>query len=328
VGKLAPALAAGNGIVWKPALEAPRTAMLLIESLLEAGAPPGLANLVFGDAATARHVIDDRQVSAVTLTGALETGRAAAVRCSRHGKPLQAELGGNNAAVVMRGCDVRALARSFALAAFSFAGQRCTRIQRFIVEQGIAAQFQHELVAATQSLRLGDPRDSNVDIGPLISQGHRDNVLGMLRHATNQGAQVHCGGTIPYALGDGCCLFPAVVTGATPQSRIAQEEIFGPVAVIFPAADFQHAVALANDVEHGLLAALYTNDPAHHDQFMELVQAGIVKLAAGPLNVHPDAPFGGWKASRLGPPEHGVWDRDFYLRVQAVYANRRGFETC
>jgi acyl-CoA reductase-like NAD-dependent aldehyde dehydrogenase len=328
VGKLAPAIAAANGVVWKPATEAPRTAMLLFETLLEAGVPSGLANLVFGDATTARQVIDNRDVSAVTLTGAIETGRAALVRCARQGKPLQAELGGNNAAVVMRDCDVRSLARSLALAAFSFAGQRCTRIQRFVVEQAIVDEFQKALVAATETLRLGDPRDAAVDLGPLISQGHRDNVLGLLRSAVRDGAQILCGGYIPEALGEGCWLMPAVVSSAAPRSRIAQEEIFGPVAVVLPAADLTHAIALANDVEHGLLAALYTSDPAHHAQFREAVEAGIVKLTAGPLDVHPDAPFGGWKASRVGPPEHGEWDREFYLRVQAVYGNQRGGDAC
>ena len=141
VGKIAPALALGNGVLWKPAVEAPRSAMVVMNTLQQAGFPDGLVNLVFGDAATARRVIDCPDVAAVSLTGAIASGNSAFARCARFGKPLQAELGGNNAAILLGDCDITSTARAVAYAAFSFAGQRCTALRRIIVERCILAPF-------------------------------------------------------------------------------------------------------------------------------------------------------------------------------------------
>jgi acyl-CoA reductase-like NAD-dependent aldehyde dehydrogenase len=319
VGKIAPALALGNSVIWKPALRAPGTSLAVMAALQDAGVPADLVNLVFGEADTARCLIADPRVDAVSITGSWTTGRRAAALCAQHGKPLQAELGGNNAALVLADCDLESEARGLALAAFGFAGQRCTATRRIIVEQGIVARFTDALLAAVQRLVVGDPEDPDTQVGPLISPEHREEVAAALAQAVAGGARLLCGGMPPPGLEHGCYFLPTLVTDLDPGAPLAQEETFGPVAVILPAVDLEHAIRIANGVPQGLVASLCTRDPGARERFAGAVEAGILKLAPGALAVHPEAPFGGWKASGIGPPEHGDWDREFYARPQAVY---------
>ncbi len=319
VGKIAPALAFGNGVVWKPAIEAPRTAMLLIETLGEAGFPAGLVNLLFGGSETARFLIDHAGTDAISLTASIAVGNQAAARCLIHHKPFQAELGGNNAAIVLGDCDLRRECPGMAAAAFSFAGQRCTSIQRFIVERSRLAEFEREITSAVTALTVGHPQDRNTAVGPVISENHLGRIRTTIRHAVASGGRLLCGGDRPEGFERGCWLAPTLLADLSPDSAVAQTEIFGPVAMIFPAEDLDEAIEIANGVPQGLVAALYTNNGSAQRQFSDAIEAGLIKLTAGPPNVHPDAPFGGWKASRIGPPEHGIWDREFYTRVQAVY---------
>ena len=319
VGKIAPALAFGNAVVWKPALEAPRAAMAVVDLLAEAGATPGILGLVFGEEETARAVVDEPLVRAISLTGSLSTGRSVRARCARLGKPLQAELGGNNAAIVLGDFHFQPHLRAFALSAFSFAGQRCTAIRRFIVERGVVDAFQSGLVGAVESLRIGDPLEESTDLGPLVSREHRERVASVISDAVAAGARLACGGKAPPELEPGCWLSPAVLLDARPDSRIAREETFGPVAIVLPVDDLEEAIAVVNGVEQGLVAALCAGNASNQKLLEEAVEAGILKLSPGPIAVDSDAPFGGWKSSSDGPPEHGVWDRHFYSRTQAVY---------
>jgi len=309
VAKIAAALVFGNSIVWKPACQAARTSQRLLESLIEAGLPAGVAGLVFGDAGTVRHMIRDPGIDAITLTGSVATGRSVSALCSIHGKPLQAELGGNNAVIVLADADLAREAEDLARSAFSFAGQRCTAIRRFVVDQSIAAEFESRLTRAAAGLRLP----------PLISEQHVQRVDTAVRQAVEQeGARLLCGGRQTGG-GDDCRYAASLITDVAAESNIVQEETFGPVAVIQRAQDLDEAISLVNRVPQGLLAGLLSGDPAASKHFCSRVEAGILKLGAGSLAVHPEAPFGGWKASQAGPPEHGVWDRAFYTRPQAVY---------
>lgn len=319
-GKIAPALAYGNTVVWKPAIEAARTSLAIFETIPRAEDIVGIVNPVFGDASTARRIIEHPLVNAVTLTGSVGTGMSTAAQCARIGKPLQAELGGNNPAIVLRDCNLHAMARQMALSAFSFSGQRCTAIQRFIVERSILDEFEKEFISAVKSLRVGVPFDKDTNVGPLISHAHRQSICSMVERAVKDGARILCGGTIPAELESGCWLLPTVIAGVASDSRIAQEEIFGPVVIVLPAEDLDDAIAIANRVRHGLVATLYSSDESNRRRFADGIEAGMLNFAAGPLDVHPEAAFSGWKASGIGPPEHGKWDRQFYSKVQSVYA--------
>jgi len=319
LGKLAPALMFTNSVVWKPAIPATRCSMLIMEALIAAGAPPGLVNLVCGDAATARVLMLDAAVDVISITGSVSTGRTAAAICALGDKPLQAELGGNNACVVLADADIDAEVAGLARAAFSFSGQRCTAIRRFVVERSIQAKFSAALVAAVEALRIGPPSDPQTEIGPLISASQKARMTTIVSQAIEAGARLLCGGQAPEQWATGNYFQPTLIECDNPAAAVVQQESFGPIAVIQPADDLDDAIALANGVPHGLLASLVSADPAAHQQFGDAVAAGIVKLTPGPLAVHPDAPFGGWKASAIGPPEHGLWDREFYARPQVIY---------
>jgi acyl-CoA reductase-like NAD-dependent aldehyde dehydrogenase/nicotinamidase-related amidase len=322
VGKISPALAYGNTAVWKPAVEAPQTAMAVIDSLYQAGGTAGIVNLVFGEGKTAREIIENPVVTAVSFTGSTEVGNSIAALCARFGKPFQAELGGNNAAIVCRDCDFHAEAHRMAISAFSFAGQRCTSIQRFIVERPILNEFKAVFVKAVEALKIGDPSDHETIVGPLVSQSHHKWICSLLDRATKGGAEIFSGGTTPKEFQNGCWLSPTIVGQVDLNSPLSQVEIFGPVAVIHSVDNFKEAIEVNNSVKFGLVAALYSNDKSNRRRFAEAIETGILNFTQRPLVVHPAAPFGGWKASGLGPPEHGLWDQQFYTKTQTIYAWR------
>jgi acyl-CoA reductase-like NAD-dependent aldehyde dehydrogenase/nicotinamidase-related amidase len=319
VGKIAPALAFGNAVVFKPALQASATALAILDSLDCAGLQRGLVNVVCGDAAAARALCREPRVTAISVTGSVTTGRIVAALCAEPMKPLQAELGGNNAAIILRDADLESVAAGLARAAFGFAGQRCTATRRVIVDRAVAARFEALLIEAVGALVNGEPDDPGTEVGPLISAEKRDSVVATIQRAVSEGARLLTGGCVPRDLAHGAWVAPALLAGIDPRSRIAQEETFGPVAVILPASDLEEALAIANGVPQGLVMSVHTRDAQARARVLEAAQAGIVQLASGPLAVHPRAPFSGWKASGLGPPEHGVWDAAFYTRTQAVY---------
>jgi aldehyde dehydrogenase (NAD+) len=319
VGKIAPAVGFGNGVVLKPAPQASGTALALLDGLARAGLPAGVANLVLGTGGAVRALCREPRVAAVSVTGSLETGRLVAGIAAHAMKPLQAELGGNNAAVVLADADLERVVPDLVRAAFAFAGQRCTAIRRFVVERRIAARFEALAVDAIGSLRVGDPADPATEVGPLVSVAHRDRVCAAIDRARADGARLVVGGVVPPGLAAGAWLAPALLADAAPASPIVQEETFGPVAVLQVAEDLEAALALANGVPQGLLQSVHTRDAAARARALAAAETGMVQLASGPLAVHPRAPFSAWKASGLGPPEHGVWDAAFYTRVQAVY---------
>jgi acyl-CoA reductase-like NAD-dependent aldehyde dehydrogenase/nicotinamidase-related amidase len=319
VGKIAAALAFGNGVVLKPAPQASETALAIVQSLERSGLPEGLVNVVLGAGEAARALCREAAISAVSLTGSLESGRIAAGLCAENMKPLQAELGGNNAAIVLADAELERAVPDLVRAAFGFAGQRCTAIRRFVVDRALAPRFEALAAEATAALRLDEPDDPATDVGPLISTEKREQVLAAIERARAEGARLVIGGGVPASLAQGAWLEPALVADADPRSRIAQEETFGPLAVLQVANDLEEAIALANGVAQGLVLCVHTRDPRARSRILEAAQAGILQFAPGPLAVHPRAPFTGWKASGLGPPEHGAWDAWFYTRTQALY---------
>jgi alpha-ketoglutaric semialdehyde dehydrogenase len=324
VGKIAPALAFGNTVVLKPAPQASALALAIMESLAAAGCPPGVANAVLGDAETARALCRETRVVAISVTGSVATGRVLAALCAGSLKPFQAELGGNNAAIVLSDADLESDVPALMRAAFGFAGQRCTAIRRFVVEQSIAARFEMLARQATQALINGEPGDPSTEVGPLISIEKRDRVIAAIARAVARGARLVTGGVVPTGLAHGAWLAPALLADVDPHDPIAGEETFGPLAVILSVRDPDDALEVANGVEQGLVLSVHTRDAAQRARILAAAQVGIVQLRSGPLAVHPRAPFSGWKASGVGPPEHGMWDAAFYTRAQAVY----GDESC
>ena len=322
VGKLAPALSYGNTVVWKPALQSPALVRLMMDSLTEAGLPANCVNVIFGDAQTARDLLDSPDLAAVSFTGSEEAGREIAVRCSLKGLSLQAELGGNNAALVAEDADIRKAAADLARAVFSFSGQRCTAPRRIIVLEKVFEVFCEEFTAAVKALKIGDPSDCDTHLGPLISKERQARMAQWLRAALKDGARLLAGGGVPEGLDKGCWFEPTVLADVPADSFLMQEETFGPLAVLTKARDFEHGLELCNGVRQGLRAICYTGLQSRINRFADAAQAGIIHLNQAVTCIHAEAPFLGWKASGIGLPEHGRWDKDFYTRTQTVYEDR------
>lgn len=323
LGKIAPAIAHGNTVVWKPAVPASAIAVAVHRWLLEAGLPGGVVNVLLGDHSTAEHLLDQPLVRAASLTGSSAAGYAVHAICARRRIPFQGELGGNNAAIVWSDTDLRTAAREIAGGGFGSAGQRCTANRRVIVERGVFAAFATELEAATDALGWGDPFDEATVIGPLISPQACRRVADAVAAAEEAGAVVHSRRSLPPGVDPHGAYFPpTIVRNAAQTADIVQEETFGPVVVLQAAADWEEAIGLCNGVRQGLAAALFSRSAALVERFLNEAQAGLLKLDHSTAAAAADAPFGGWKSSGVGPAEHGIADRDFYTRMQAVYHRR------
>ena len=307
LGKLAPAIGFGNSVIWKPALPGTAIARLLMDSLADIGLADGLA-LITGGAATGRAMIEHAGLDMLSFTGSVPVGRAIIAAAGTRALPAQAELGGCNAAIVDASADLDAAATDLAAAMFSFAGQRCTAIRRVIILADIAAAFTDRLVAAVEALRFGQPSDPATRIGPVIDRAAQQRFLAL--------ANASAPANLPNA---GCWVTPALLHNLPDDHPLLTEEIFGPLAAIQVARDLDHALALHNATDFGLVGAIYTNDPAAERRFLGQAEAGMLSINRARPSFAASGPFVGWKASGYGPPEHGRWNRDVYARTQAHY---------
>ena len=325
LGKLAPALLHGNTVVWKPALPGTAIARSVMEILQNAGLPSGVVRLLPGDRVTAETLMAHRAIDAVTLTGSLAAGFSAQAICARRSIPFQGELGGNNAAIVWTDANLPHAAQLIAEGGLGSAGQRCTANRRVIVPVEIVDDFLEALVAAVRAMPWGDPRLETTKIGPVISATARRRISGTVARAAAQGCQVitpHLGRDDGNDLLSRGAYYPAtLVVCDNRDAEIVQEETFGPVIVIQPASNWAHALALCNGVRQGLALALFSNSVDKQHEFLAQARAGILKINRSTAGAATDAPFGGWKGSGVGPPEHGPADAEFYARWQAIYAS-------
>ncbi|GIF22731.1 aldehyde dehydrogenase (NAD+) [Actinoplanes tereljensis] len=310
--KAAPALAYGNTVLLKPAPQSSAVTLRLAE--LFAGAlPPGVLTVLTGLGGTGEAVVD--AVDAVSFTGSVAAGQSVARRAVTRGIPVQCEMGGQNAAIVLPDADQDATAAAIAAAAMGYAGQKCTATSRVIVV-GDPAPFAERLAAAVEALPVGDPADPATVVGPLIESRPRDAIRAAVQRAEEGGARVLTGARQPG--GDGWFQAPTVLTDVPPGDDLRSEEYFGPVCVVLPAESAQAAVRVANDVRHGLVAAVYTRDLGSALTMSNGLDVGMVKVNAPTTGVDFHAPFGGEKESSYGPREQGTAARDFYTRIVTV----------
>ena len=318
--KIAPALAFGNTVVWKPAELVPLTSLHLFDAIVEAGLPSGVLNLVLGrGAVVGRALVTHPDVSAVTFTGSNSVGRDVQLEAIRHGKRAQLELGGKNPAIVLADADLDHAAEQVARGAFLSAGQKCTATSRVIVDRSVHDELAVRVAELARSWTLGDPLDDGTKVGPLVSDTQLDSVLGYLDRAREERATVHAGGARAERLGDGYFVEPTVLSGLGPASAVVREEIFGPVAAFLPADGYEHAVALANDTPYGLTAALFTRDLGTALRFTSEIRAGVVKVNQETAGLEFHVPFGGTKESSSGSREQGKVARDFFTEWKTVY---------
>lgn len=325
LGKIAAAIFYGNTVVWKPAPAAAALAEELMRSLHAAGCPEGVVTMIQGDQHCAASLMSDPRIDAVTLTGGALAGYCAQEICARRHIPLQAELGGNNAAIVWPDADLPDAAIRIAEGAFGQAGQRCTANRRVIVHQDCCEEFLTLLAPAVAALPWGNPLDSATRIGPLVSVSQRERVAVLLARAAPTAARI----LVPHGDGSAAACHeprfagayhpPTIVCCDDPGQEIVQEETFGPVLVVQRAGDWTQAMELCNGVRQGLVAAIFTRSAERQRCFLNEAQAGVLKINQATAGVAVHLPFGGWKASGVGPPEHGAADQEFYARIQTVY---------
>lgn len=319
--KMAPALVAGDTVVFKPASQAPATGLELVKALAEAGLPAGVLNAVVGPGAeVGQALLEAEGVRAISFTGSTATGTRLYEDATRRGLRCQCEMGGKNPLVVLADADLD-LAVEIALdGAYRSAGQKCTATSRIIVERPVARAFTERFVERARALRVGDPLDEATYVGPVVDRGQMESILGYIRAGVREGARLILGGhrLEQGPLARGFYVAPTVFVDVRSDMTLAQEEIFGPVVAILEAADFDEAVRLANETRYGLSASVCTRDLSKAHRFVAEVEAGVVGVNVPTAGVEFQAPFGGTKASGTPFKEQGRVAVDFYTQLKTV----------
>ena len=295
----APALMAGNVALLKHASNVPQTALLLEDVFTRAGYPRGCFQTLLIGSGAVEGVIRDPRVAAVTLTGSEAAGRSVAAIAGDEVKKTVLELGGSDPFLVLPSADVARAAQVAVTARVQNNGQSCIAAKRFIVHRDVHDAFAAAFVARMAALRVGDPAEEGVEVGPLATEGGRADLEELVDDAVRRGATVECGGRRPANHPDGWFYEPTVLTGITPEMRVHREECFGPVATLYRVEDLAGALALANDTPFGLSSNAWTRDPEEQRLIARDLQAGGV-FFNGMTASHPALPFGGVKRSGYG----------------------------
>ncbi|MEA2434931.1 MAG: hypothetical protein QOG54_2388 [Actinomycetota bacterium] len=318
--KVGPALAFGNTIVLKPAEQTPLTAIRLAELALEAGVPEGVLNVVTGFGEEAGQALAQHEdVDKIAFTCSTEVGRKILHASEGNLKRVSLELGGKSPNIVFSDANMKYAARGSMMGVFLNSGQVCTAGTRILVEKSVHDQFVESLVEATQTFKLGDPLAEDTLMGPVVSQEQFDRVTGYIEIGKSEGAEVVTGGERATELGDGFFIQPTVFTGVRNDMRIAQEEIFGPVASVIQVDDVDEAIRVANDTIYGLAAAVWTTDLSKAHRVAKGIKAGTVWVNTYG-NVDPAISFGGYKQSGFGR-ELGAHSMETYTQTKSVWIN-------
>ncbi len=327
IWKLAPALVAGNTVVIKPATLTPLTAMKLIQIFEEASFPPGVVNLIYGSGSVVGdEIVNNPDIHGISFTGSNDVGCALYAQASKRGIRVQCEMGGKNPLIVLRDADLPLAIEGAMTGGFGSTGQRCTASSRVILEEGIADRFTDMMLKRMETYKVGDGMDPSTEMGPSVDEAQMNTVLGYIDIGKAEGAKLLRGGKqlTGGIYSKGFYVEPTLFTDVNPQMRIAQEEIFGPVIALMKVKNFEDAVEIANGVKFGLSASLYTQDMAKGMKFVEQSEVGKVHLNSPTIGGEAQAPFGGVKATGIGPREQGTEVFEFYTEVKCVYLDYTG----
>jgi 2,5-dioxopentanoate dehydrogenase len=317
--KMAPALAYGNTVVFKPASLAPQIGLELVNALVEAGIPEGVVNYVTG---SGREVGDEMiaspDVNGISFTGSYAVGTQIYAKAVKNLTRVQLEMGGKNPMVVLDDASLDLATKLAVAGGFGVTGQACTATSRVIVEEGIADDFVRSLAEAARSLQVGDGLESGTQMGPAVDEGQLETDLSYVKVGQEEGAKLVAGGDL--ARSGGHFVQPTVFDFVEPTMRIAQEEIFGPVIGVIRAKDFDDALEKANNIGYGLSAGVVTNDLQKAFAFANRIEAGVVKVNEPTTGLALQAPFGGFKRSSANTfKEQGQAAVEFYTRIKTVY---------
>lgn len=318
--KIAPALAFGNTVVFKPAQWTPGCAWVLAEILAGSGIPAGAFNLVLGSGSVVGEtLVNHPDVMAISFTGSVATGREIARKAVTRMARFQLEMGSKNPLVVLDDADVATAVNVAVQGAFFSTGQRCTASSRLIVTEGIHDRFVMALTEKLASLRVDNALTPGTEIGPVVEKPQLEQDLEYIALGQREGARLAIGGERLKRETDGYYLAPALFVDATNAMRISREEIFGPVACVIRARDYDEALAIANDTESGLSSGIVTSSLKFASHFKRHAQAGMVMVNLPTAGVDYHVPFGGRKASSYGPREQGRYAAEFYTTVKTTY---------
>lgn len=326
VWKIAPALVYGNTVVFKPATLTPLTAMKVVEIFAEAGAPAGTLNLVMGSGReTGDELVMNPGVHALSFTGSNEVGCKLYAAGAAGLKKVQCEMGGKNPVVVLADADMRLAVESVIAGAFASTGQRCTATSRVVIEESAADAFVAMLAERAGRYVVGDGLEPGVDMGPLVDENQMNTALKYIEIGKTEGRLV-CGGRRLSGpkFDQGWFVEPTVFDQVAAGSRLAQEEIFGPVLSVIRVKDFEEALAVANSVRYGLSSAIYSTDANKVFEFVNKIESGMTHVNSPTVGGEAHVPFGGAKDSSVGPREVGHVAMDFYTDTKIVYIDYTG----
>lgn len=315
--KIAPALVYGNCVVWKPASLVPLLAFRFAQVLNEAGIPAGVLSLVVGPGKVGQHLAEHPGVDALSFTGSTQIGRSLMTICAAAGKPVQTEMGGKNAAVVLADADLDRAASNVVTGAMASTGQKCTATSRVVVEASVKDELLRRMTEHVQNIIVGDGMDHDVYMGPAVSEGAASSIRAHDAKARQDGAVVIAEGDCPS--GDGYFVAPVVLELPHTELPIWRDEVFGPVLVVVEARDRDEAFKQANDSQFGLSGALFTSDIGSVLEAMDEIDVGVLHVNGESTGADPHVPFGGLKQSGFGPKEQGEASAEFFTQSSTIY---------
>ncbi|MCC5984059.1 MAG: aldehyde dehydrogenase family protein [Rhodobacteraceae bacterium] len=318
--KIAPALAFGNAVIWKPANQTPASAVALTQIIAKQDLPKGLFNLVMGAGRDIGQALaESAQVDAISFTGSVPVGRGIAAAAIPNMTRLQMEMGSKNPMVIMEDCDLDLAVAHATNAAFGGTGQKCTAASRLIVHERIHDAFVEKMVASAQALRVGHALEDGTQIGPVVSAGQLAENLAYIETGRAEGAELLCGGARLERATEGYFMAPAVFAGTRNDMTINRAEMFAPITCVIKASGYDEALHIANDTEFGLTAGIMTRDLARASHFRRHARAGCVMVNLPTAGTDYHVPFGGRGASSYGPREQGRYAEEFYTIVKTAY---------
>ncbi len=321
--KILPGLAAGNTIVYKPSKESPHSGVIFAEILEEAGIPKGVFNLLLGKGSMGNMIVEHRDVNLIGFTGSTDIGTKIGEICGKMNKKVSLEMGGKNAQIVLNDANLDLAIEGALWGAFGTTGQRCTATSRVIVEKGIYDKFIELISDRAQKLRLGDGLKPETEVGPVIHAQSLENCQKYTNIGIEDGGRLICGGK-PATEGDlakGNFFKPTVIADVTPQNRLFNEEVFGPVLAITKAENFEHAIELQNHCEYGLSSSIFTRDVNKAFAAIRDIEAGITYINAPTIGAEAHMPFGGVKGTGNGHREGGWTVFDIFTEWKTVYVD-------
>ena len=325
IWKMAPALVYGNTVVLKPASATPHVATLIAKMWEYVDLPAGVFNLITGSGGSiGNELVTNSHVSAVSFTGSTKIGMQIASESAKRGNRYQLEMGGKNPIIVLPDADLEQAADITVSGAMKYSGQKCTATSRAIVVGNVMEEFTSLVVEKTNALKIGPGSDPDSIVVPVIDQASKDNIQLMVDRGVADGGNILTGGGVPTgsSFDNGTFVEPTVMTKVAPDSFIACEEIFGPVLSIIPSSDAETALEIANSVEYGLSAGIFTRNLNSVLDFADRIEAGIVKINGETAGVEPQVPFGGMKSSSSGNREQGKAAIEFFTQMKTIYIDR------